>query len=414
MLLGQGRHRLPGVLQAARCHGIAVAPGPGGGGTVRARCPGGQLVLGELGDLAQGGHPPRGVALGAAAVEALEAQQGALVGGHVGGGDRDRGVGDDAARGDVALLGEGVAQLPQGLDGAQRAAAADLVQPGGAAPGVHARGRLEAAQRVELLAGPLGLAGLLELGGQQVAQLHEDLDVEGGVLQPGLRQRARRPVDGRVLLLHPAAQQGLHQRGEPDAGVAQQAAGELGVEELGGGEPLVAQAGEVLGGGVQDPLGVADGLLQRGQPVEGDRVDQVGAGALAAQLDEVGAVGVAVARGALGVDRDRAGAAGDGLADRLQGLGGLHDRRHRLAQSQQRGLLRLLLGRGRVGVGVLGLLGLVGLLGVVGDGRLAHLISGHAVRAGSASPRPRRGPGAARRRCTSARPTPRRAGWCRG
>ena len=184
----------------------------------------------------------------------------------------------------------------------------------------------------------VGLAGLLELGGHQVAQLDEDLDVEGGVLQPRLGQRARGPVGGGVLLAHPLAQQGLDQGGEPDAGVAEQAAGELGVEERGGLQADLAQAGEVLGRGVQDPLGAGEGLLEGGQGLEGDRVDQPGAGALAAQLDEVGAGRVAVARRPLGVDGDRAG----GRGERLAGLGearlGVGDPGQPVAQGQQRDL----------------------------------------------------------------------------
>ena len=46
---------------------------------------------------------------------------------------------------------------------------------------------------------------------------------------------------------------------------------------------------------MQDPLGVADRLVDRREVGAGDRVDQPGAGALAAQLHEVGALAVAVA-----------------------------------------------------------------------------------------------------------------------
>jgi hypothetical protein len=66
-----------------------------------------------------------------------------------------------------------------------------------------------------------------------------------------------------------------------------------------------------LTGGVQDPLGVGDGFLEHDQVVEPHRVDHHRAGALATQLHQVRPVGVPVARGALGVDRDRAGAGGE-------------------------------------------------------------------------------------------------------
>ncbi len=84
--------------------------------------------------------PARGVPLGAAAVEALGGQQRGPVAGHRLRGGDDRGVGEDPARGDVALLGDLVAGLPQRAYGAERAAAADPVQPGGTAPRVDLRG----------------------------------------------------------------------------------------------------------------------------------------------------------------------------------------------------------------------------------------------------------------------------------
>ena len=46
------------------------------------------------------------------------------------------------------------------------------------------------AQRLELLGGPPVLAGLDQLGGEQVAQLDQHLDVEGGVLEPRARAAA--------------------------------------------------------------------------------------------------------------------------------------------------------------------------------------------------------------------------------
>ena len=62
-----------------------------------------------------------------------------------------------------------------------------------------------------------------------------------------------------------------------------------------------------------------DGFLDRVKVLEGDRVDQPGAGALAAHLDQEGALAVAEAGGALGVHGDRAGAGGDGAARRAAG-----------------------------------------------------------------------------------------------
>ena len=52
----------------------------------------------------------------------------------------------------------------------------------------------------------------------------------------------------------------LDDGGEADTGEPEQASGELGVEELVRAQADLRQAREVLGGGVQDPLGAADGL----------------------------------------------------------------------------------------------------------------------------------------------------------
>jgi hypothetical protein len=69
----------------------------------------------------------------------------------------------------------------------------------------------------------------------------------------------------------------------------------------------------------------SDRGAQRGQVRQRHRVDQHGAGAAAAQLDQVGALAVAVAGGALGVDRDRSGAGGE-AGDRVGEPGGGGDR----------------------------------------------------------------------------------------
>ena len=358
-VLGDGSHRLARERQPARRDRVLLGPGARQRRPVPARGAGRQVGLVHRLHLAQGAHPAGGVALGAAAVEALGGEQRRAVARHRLGGGHDRGVGDDPAGRHVALRGDLVAGLPQGAYGAQRPAAAHPVQAGGTAPGLDAGGLLEGAQVVELLAGPVGLAGLDQLGGQRVPQLDEHLDVEGGVLQPRRGQRPRRPVDGRVLLGQPVAQQRLDQRRQPDPRVAEQPPGQLGVEQRGGGEPDLVEAGQVLGGGVQDPLGVLERLLQRGQRGERDRVDQPGRRALAAQLDQVGAGGVAVARGPLGVDGHRAGAGAELGADVEQGRLGLDDGRKPVAEVEQR-LGGLRLGgvvRGRLGGAVPGGLG---------------------------------------------------------
>ena len=68
-----------------------------------------------------------------------------------------------------------------------------------------------------------------------------------------------------------------------------------------------------------------------------DRVDQRGAGAVAAQLHQVGALAVAVAGGPLGVDGDRAGAGGEAPRRRRPvGLGVVDDGWDAVARLEQR------------------------------------------------------------------------------
>ena len=110
---------------------------------------------------------------------------------------------------------------------------------------------------------------------------------------------------------------------------------QLGVEDPRRDEADLGQAGEVLVGGVQDPLGVDDRLLDGGEVRQGDRVEQPRARPAAAQLDEVGLLPVAVAGGALGVDRDRAGAAAQRLGVVDQGGGGLDHRRQAVAGGEE-------------------------------------------------------------------------------
>ncbi len=103
--------------------------------------------------------------------------------------------------------------------------------------------------------------------------------------------------------------------------VAEQASGELGVEQPGRAQAQLGQAGEILIGRVQDPLRVGENLADRAQVGQADRVDEHRAGAGAAQLDEVRALAVPVTGCPLGVDRDGAVAAGE-VRYRVGELGG--------------------------------------------------------------------------------------------
>ena len=102
------------------------------------------------------------------------------------------------------------------------------------------------------------------------------------------------------------------------------------------GHAEVGQAGQVLVRGVHDPLGVAERGGDRRQVGAADRVDQQDAGALAAQLHEVGAMAVAIARRALGVDGQRAGSGGKPGYRVAQRLVVVDDRADAVAQLEQR------------------------------------------------------------------------------
>jgi hypothetical protein len=172
--------------------------------------------------------------------------------------------------------------------------------------------------------GPLQLALAGEVGLEGVPELEQHLDVERGVDQPGFRERPGRPVRSAVALLEPVAQDVLDHGAEADPLEPREPPGELGVEHRRRHHTDLGQAGDVLGGRVQHPLLALQHLSEQRQVGAADRVDERRPGALAAQLHEVGTLGVPVARGPLGVDGDRAGTggeAGNDLGERRGGLG---------------------------------------------------------------------------------------------
>ena len=145
----------------------------------------------------------------------------------------DRGVGQHPAGGDVAPAGDLVAALPQRAHDGELAAAAHPVHARGPPPGVDLRRRRAGGDdRRELLLGPVALALLVELGGERVAQLDQDLDVERGVAQP--RARAAGGCDQSAAewpfsRSSPRSSSTIAPR--PTRGVAEQPAGQLGVEQ---------------------------------------------------------------------------------------------------------------------------------------------------------------------------------------
>ena len=220
---------------------------------------------------------------------------------------RDDGrVGQDSAGRDVAAAGHRVAHLPQRAHPAQLAARAQPVDSGGAPPRIDARpGRGGAQGSGELFVGPGQLVLRAQLSLNAVPQLHEYLDVERGVGQPGLGQRAGGPVGCAVPLFQPDAQQVLHKCAEPDPLVAGQSGPQLRVEDARRHHRQLRQTGQVLGCRVQHPLVVLQGCRQLGQVGAADRVDECRARAGPPQLHQIGALGVAVTRRPLGVDSDR-------------------------------------------------------------------------------------------------------------
>ena len=138
--------------------------------------------------------------------------------------------------------------------------------------------------------------------------LAEYLDVERRVSKPGLRQWPGRPVDGRVLLGKGEPEIVLDDGSEPDPRQTDEPSSELGVEQSRRMQANLRQARQILGGGVQDPLDIGQGVCDGREIGTRDRVEQPGARALAPDLDEICPLAIAVAGRALRVDRRRTGA----------------------------------------------------------------------------------------------------------
>ncbi len=107
-----------------------------------------------------------------------------------------------------------------------------------------------------------------------------------------------------MALFQVEAEHLLDERAEGHARIAEQPPGQFGVEEPPRPEPDLGQAGQVLGRRVQHRLGVVQRGVDAGQVGAGDGVDEHRARSGPAELDQVGALPVAITRGALGVDRD--------------------------------------------------------------------------------------------------------------
>ena len=304
--------------------GVLVGPRPQRRWPVETLADGGELLFVESHRLLDGVVPLTDETTGSAVAHRAQTLERGEVLGHRLGNLEDGGVGQDAARGDVPVGRDRVAGFPQGPHDAEGATSAGFVDAGRAAPWFLAGRRSgERKQRLELLGGPFTFAGLDELGVEDVAQLHEDFDVKGGVMQPRIGQRPGGPVGGGMLLGEAALELALDECGQADAGQVEQPTGELGVEQRLRPHLDLGKTHQVLGRGVQDPFGAADGVVELAEVVEGNGIDQRGAAALAADLHEIGPLGVAIARCTFGVERHRPGAGRDRFAylvDRLLGL----------------------------------------------------------------------------------------------
>ena len=104
-----------------------------------------------------------------------------------------------------------------------------------------------------------------------------------------------------MTLLHPEPENLLHQRGEPDPGKAEQAAGQFRVEDPPGPVTDLGQARKVLRGRMQHGLGSSQCRVDASKVRAADGVDEHRARAFAPELDQVGALTVPVPRRALGI-----------------------------------------------------------------------------------------------------------------
>ena len=142
--------------------------------------------------------------------------------------------------------------------------------------------------------------------------------VGGGVGEGVGRERAARPVGAAEFLIFgdADAEEVFEERREAEAFESGEAGGDGGVVAVDEGESEVAvEAAEVVVAAVQDLLdaGVAEGAAQSAVVEVGERVHQVGLGAVG-ELDEADLLRVAVAAVGLRVDGERGGGreGGDG------------------------------------------------------------------------------------------------------
>ena len=291
--------------------------------------------------------------------------------GHRIGRGHDRGVREQPGGCEVLVPRERLPRLPQIAHRGQLAPATDVAHAVGAPPRVLARcGRRQGADVLELLERPVELARLDQAILRGPTQLHEHLDVQCGVVEPVHGQRALGPVHRRVLLGQRETQQLLRHGGEPHLAQSEQPAAQFGVEEPVRVHVQFGEARHVLGGRMQHPLDVAQGLVHDRQRSHGFGIDQDRARALAAQLYEECALAVAEPRGPFGVDRHGTGGRGELFRGPRQTPGGVHHAREALrgaVEMHGRGDVQMLESRDH-DLGWFRCAGGTGVLGVAVDG----------------------------------------------
>ena len=181
----------------------------------------------------------------------------------------DRGVRHDPAGRDVALLGDLVAGLPQRADGAERPAAADPVQARRTAPRVDARRRARSCAGGRTPGAP-----------SRPCRPPPARRPARRAARPAPRRRGRRTrataraaaasTSRRRSAPSPAGSRAASRPGWPGRPGGSRAGGRPARCRTArvGRQPDLGEAGQVLGGGVQDPLGAVERLLQRRQRVE--------------------------------------------------------------------------------------------------------------------------------------------------
>ena len=126
------------------------------------------------------------------------------------------------------MSGEVLPGGPEVAHGGEFAPTTHGTDPVGSAPRVLTRRRGRGgAHGLEFLLGPFKLSGLDQSFFRGPAQLDQDLHVEGGVIEPVLRQGALGPVDGGVFLGEREPQELLSHGCQSDLSQAQQSAAQL-------------------------------------------------------------------------------------------------------------------------------------------------------------------------------------------